>query len=72
MRSSLRVRHLSLAGVYDPLTPPDGLDRIDAALREVYTAAGAADAWRLSRYATGHLETAAMRAEIIAFLQRWL
>ena len=64
--------HLSLAGIFDPLTPPDGLDRIDAALREVYAAAGAADAWRLSRYATGHMETAAMRAEIIAFLQRWL
>ena len=64
--------HLSLAGIFDPLTPPDGLDRIDVALREVYAAAGAADAWRLSRYATGHMETAAMRAEIIAFLQRWL
>jgi dienelactone hydrolase len=64
--------HLSLAGIFDPLTPPDGLDRIDAALREAYAAAGAADAWRLSRYATGHMETAAMRAEIIAFLRRWL
>jgi dienelactone hydrolase len=64
--------HLSLAGIYDPLTPPDGLDRIDAELHEVYAAAGAADAWRLSRYATGHLETAAMRAELIAFLRRWL
>jgi dienelactone hydrolase len=64
--------HLSLAGIYDPLTPPDGLDRIDAALREVYAASGHADAWRLSRYACGHLETAAMRAEITAFLQQWL
>jgi Acetyl xylan esterase (AXE1) len=64
--------HLSLAGIFDPLTPPDGLDRIDAALREVYTTAGAADAWRLSRHATGHMETAAMRAEIIAFLQQRL
>jgi dienelactone hydrolase len=64
--------HLSLAGIFDPLTPPDGLDRIDAALREIYTTAGAADAWRLSRHATGHMETAAMRAEIIAFLQQRL
>jgi hypothetical protein len=64
--------HLSLAGIYDPLTPPDGLDRIDAELGEVYAAADAADAWRLSRYATGHMETAAMRAEIIAFLRQWL
>jgi len=33
---------------------------------------GAPEAWRLSRHATGHLETAAMRAEIVAFLRRWL
>jgi hypothetical protein len=38
----------------------------------VYEAAGAPDAWRLSRHATGHMETAAMRAEVIDFLQRWL
>lgn len=64
--------HLSLAGVYDPLTPPAGLDRIDAHLRTVYREAGAPDAWRLVRSATGHFETAAMRAEIEAWLQRWL
>ena len=63
---------LSLAGDFDRLTPPAGLDRIDAALREVYAAAGAPAAWRLSRHATGHLETAAMRAEIVAFLREWL
>ncbi len=61
--------HLSLAGIYDRLTPPAGLDRIDAALREVYAAAGAPSAWRLSRYATGHVETVAMRAEVVEFLQ---
>ena len=60
--------HLALAGDYDPLTPPVGLDRIDAALREVYSAAGAPDAWRLVRSDTGHFETARMRAEIMAFL----
>jgi dienelactone hydrolase len=64
--------HLSLAGIHDRLTPPDGLDRIDRELRVVYEAAGAPDAWRLSRHATGHMETAAMRAEVIDFLQRWL
>jgi dienelactone hydrolase len=64
--------HLALAGNYDRLTPPAGLDRIDAALREAYRKAGAADAWRLSRYDCGHMETAAMRAEIVAFLRRWL
>lgn len=64
--------HLSLAGIYDPLTPPDGLDRIDAELREVYAATGAPEAWQLLRYPCGHLETAAMRAEITNFLQTWL
>ena len=64
--------HLSLAGIHDRLTPPEGLDRIDRELREVYAAANAPDAWRLSRYATGHMETAAMRTEITAFLQHWL
>lgn len=64
--------HLALAGERDPLTPPAGLDRIDAALREVYAAAGAPEAWRLLRYDCGHEETPAMRAEILAFLRRWL
>lgn len=64
--------HLSLAGTYDRLTPPAGLDRIDAHLRRVYAAQGASGAWQLRRYAVGHLETAAMRAEALAFVQRWL
>jgi cephalosporin-C deacetylase-like acetyl esterase len=64
--------HLSLVGIYDPLTPPDGLDRIDAELRNVYAATGTPDAWRLARYPCGHLETAAMRAEVTDFLQTWL
>ena len=64
--------HLSLAGDYDPLTPPAGLDRIDAALRQVYTERGAAACWLLLRYPTGHFESAAMRAAVIAFLSEWL
>lgn len=64
--------HLSLAGNFDRLTPPAGLDRIDAELRGVYQAAGAPDAWRLVRYDAGHFESAAMRAEVLAFLERWL
>jgi pimeloyl-ACP methyl ester carboxylesterase len=64
--------HLSLAGIHDRLTPPAGLDRVDAALRAVYADLGAPEAWRLERYATGHFETAAMRAEVLAFLARWL
>lgn len=64
--------HLSLAGNYDELTPPAGLDRIDAQLKKVYADAGAPEAWRLLRYDIGHFETAAMRAEILQFLRQWL
>jgi pimeloyl-ACP methyl ester carboxylesterase len=64
--------HLSLAGNFDRLTPPAGLDRIDAALRDVYAEHGAPDAWKLLRYDIGHFETAAMREEILEFLARWL
>jgi dienelactone hydrolase len=64
--------HLALAGIYDRLTPPAGLDRIDRELREVYAAAGAPEAWRLSQFPCGHLETAAMRAEAVAWLREWL
>src|SRR5262245_18804484 len=64
--------HLSLAGTLDRLTPPAGLDRVDAELRRVYAEAGASEAWRLVRYETGHFETAAGRAEVLAFLERHL
>jgi dienelactone hydrolase len=60
--------HLCLAGRYDNLTPEVGLERIDAALRRVYAEAGAPDAWKMIVYGTGHVETAAMRAEVMAFL----
>lgn len=63
--------HLSLAGNYDLLTPPKGLDRIDATLRSVYAEMGSADKWQLQRYEIGHFETAQMRAEVMAFLERW-
>jgi len=64
--------HLSLAGNYDRLTPPAGLDRIDAELKKVYAQEGTPDAWKLLRYDIGHFESAAMRAEIVAFLRDWL
>jgi dienelactone hydrolase len=64
--------HLGLAGNLDPLTPPAGLDRIDAALREVYARENAPEAWKLLRYDVGHQETADMRPEVIAFLKQWL
>jgi hypothetical protein len=64
--------HLGLAGLYDPLTPADGLKTIDEHLQQVYSELGAADAWRLSCYHCGHIETDGMRAEALAFLEKWL
>jgi hypothetical protein len=64
--------HLAVAGIYDYLTPPLGLDRVEAELNAAYTAAGAPEAWQLLRYPCGHLETAAARAEILKWLDRWL
>jgi hypothetical protein len=64
--------HLALAGNYDGLTPPRGLDKLDAALQEIYAAQGAPERWRMVRYDTGHFETAHGRAEILAFLKAHL
>ncbi|MGB8212623.1 MAG: acetylxylan esterase [Anaerolineales bacterium] len=64
--------HLSLAGNYDPLTPPAGLERIDRELKAVYGALGRPEAWELKRYEVGHLETAEMRAAVLEFLDTWL
>ena len=64
--------HLSLAGDYDPLTPPKGLDRLDTEIQDAYRRAGAPEAWKLKRYPTGHFETVEMRREILKFLDTWL
>jgi dienelactone hydrolase len=64
--------HLAIAGNYDRLTPPAGLDKIDAALREVYEQAGVPERWELLRYDTGHFENSHARAAILDWLQRWL
>lgn len=64
--------HLALEGNYDLLTPPAGLDRIDTELKRVYGELGAGEAWRMKRYETGHLETADMRVEVMAWLNKWL
>ena len=64
--------HLALAGLLDPLTPPSGLDKIDAALQRVYADHSASGNWQLLRYTTGHFETAAGRAAVIRFLREHL
>ena len=64
--------HLGLAGNYDRLTPAVGLDRIDAHLREVYSASGRPEAWKMLRCPVGHVETTAMRKAAMDFLNEWL
>lgn len=64
--------HIAVAGDLDTLTPTAGLDRITAELDKVYADLGAADAWEIHRYQVPHVETADMRAKIMAFLKRWL
>jgi len=62
--------HLALAGDLDPLTPPEGLERVDAELRHAY--AGHPMNWVLQRFPVGHQENAAMRAAALAFLRERL
>lgn len=64
--------HLGIAGLRDPLTPPEGLDRIDHHLRQVYATYGKPENWRLLRYDVAHQETSDARREIVAFLRRHL
>jgi dienelactone hydrolase len=64
--------HLSLAGRFDPLTPPEGLERIDAELHQVYAGYGASEAWQLVTSDSGHFETPAMRIAVLDFLHKWL
>jgi dienelactone hydrolase len=64
--------HLSLAGNYDSLTPPKGLDLIDNQLKEVYEKENASEAWKLLRYDVEHIETEEMRGEVLSFLKKWL
>ncbi len=61
--------HLSLAGDYDGLTPPAGLDKIDEELQSVYAQDGAPGAWRLIRYPCGHQETHDMRRQVLEWLK---
>ncbi len=64
--------HLAIAGVRDPLTPPEGLDVIERELAGVYAAHGHPERWKLLRYDAGHQETAEGRAAAVEFLKRFL
>ena len=64
--------HLALAGNLDALTPPVGLDRIDAGLKKVYAQAGHPENWQLLRWDVDHAESAEMRKAIVEFLKQKL
>lgn len=64
--------HLGLAGNRDKLTPPEGLDRIDADLQRAYAAAGKPEHWKLVREDVAHEETRTMRTEAMEFLKTYL
>jgi len=64
--------HLGLAGDQDNLTPLEGLERIDRELRKAYADLGKPEAWRLVVDHTAHFETPLMRAETLAFLEKYI
>ena len=64
--------HLGLAGNRDKLTPPEGLDRIDADLKKAYATAGKPEHWKLVREDVAHEETAGMRQAAMGFLKAYL
>jgi hypothetical protein len=61
--------HLALAGTRDKLTPPEGLDRVDADLKKAYAAAGKPGNWKLVREDVAHEETLTMRREVMDFIK---
>ncbi len=64
--------HLSVNGRLDPLTPEQGLYRLDDALQKAYLDAGCPERWRLSVYDVAHQETEEARQEVLGFLEKWL
>lgn len=64
--------HLSLGGRYDPLVPYLGCLRVNNELCEIYKSCGMERAWEMKSYPCGHMETAQMRQETLAFLRKWL
>ena len=64
--------HLGLAGLQDELTPVEGLDIIDRALKRVYAERGIPSAGNCCATDVAHQETPEGRQEILAFLERFL
>ena len=65
--------HLCAIGTDDPLTPPAAVEKIRQALPDIYSQAGAPDAWQLiEESGSGHIETPHMRKAVIKFLTKHL
>jgi dienelactone hydrolase len=64
---------LALTGELDSGSPADGIRELERTVGQVYAAVGAGDRFRSVLYPeTGHTYTAPMRAEVLAWLDRWL
>lgn len=63
--------HISCNGKYDKLAPYDGLLKIDAAMKALYER-DVPENWKMMLEPHGHLETPAMRREILAFFEEHL
>jgi hypothetical protein len=62
-----------LTGDLDDGSPADGIKILDEKLRRVYSALGADDSFRNVVYPDiGHTYTPPMRAEMLAWFERWL
>jgi hypothetical protein len=64
---------LALNGELDAGSPADGIRMIESKVNAVYNAVGAKDSFRSVLYKdTGHVYTATMRKEMLAWFARWL
>ncbi|MGH2355338.1 MAG: GDSL-type esterase/lipase family protein [Chloroflexota bacterium] len=64
---------LALTGELDAGSPADGIRVLEGQVGRVYEALGAGDRFRSVLYpATGHTYTPQMRAELLAWFERWL
>jgi hypothetical protein len=61
-------RHLSLNGRFDPLTPPEGVEKIRDHLYPLYCARGRPEDCHIELFDCGHEETPAMRELVIQWL----
>ncbi|HKQ86691.1 MAG TPA: hypothetical protein VJS43_07975, partial [Candidatus Acidoferrales bacterium] len=63
---------LSLNGRFDPLTPPEGVEKIRDHVYPLYRAHGQEHDCRVELFDCGHEETPEMRALVIEWLQKHL